>query len=153
MPLRRKPRSHSSSVKCCRSWVAHGEGQRFEPAGGLPSSRRPPTRRIISPMKKIILAVAVATLFAGVTLAQEHPEHPKSGDKAKAKSEHAYSMDELEKAITTEIETAQSKNGGSYSMKDGDKTWTMKLDHVHRERLAKLDPKTYFACTDFKSSD
>jgi hypothetical protein len=37
--------------------------------------------------------------------------------------------------------------------KDSGKTWTMKLDHVHRERLAQLDAKTYFACTDFKSSD
>jgi hypothetical protein len=37
--------------------------------------------------------------------------------------------------------------------KDGGKTWTMKLDRVYRERLARLDPKTCFACTDFKSSD
>ena len=29
----------------------------------------------------------------------------------------------------------------------------MKLDRVHRERLARLDPKTYFAWTDFKSSE
>jgi hypothetical protein len=27
------------------------------------------------------------------------------------------------------------------------------LDRVHRERLARLDPKIDFACTDFRSSD
>ncbi len=40
-------------------------------------------------------------------------------------------------------------------MKDDkeNKTWSMVLDHVHRERLSRLDAKTYFACTDFKSDD
>ena len=33
------------------------------------------------------------------------------------------------------------------------KTWLLKLDHVHRERLSRLDENTYFACTDFKSND
>ena len=64
-------------------------------------------------------------------------------------------MDELEKAITAEITTAQDKNDGWYQMKDTktDQTLKMKLDHVHRERLSRLDAKTYFACTDFKTDD
>ena len=64
-------------------------------------------------------------------------------------------MDELEKAITTEITTEQNKNGGWYKMEDPktNQTLSMKLDHVHRERLAKLDAKTYFACPDFKTDD
>jgi hypothetical protein len=104
-------------------------------------------------MHKTILAVAVAAAFALPALAQEHPEHPK--DKPQAKTEHSYSMDDLAKAITSDIQTTQDKNGGVYKMedKDANKTWSMKLDHVHRERLARIDPKTYFACTDFKSND
>jgi hypothetical protein len=106
-------------------------------------------------MKRTILVIAVAAAFSVVALAQEHPEHPKAGAKEKEKTEHVYSMDELAQAITADIETTQSKNGGWYKMEDKDakKTWSMKLDHVHKERLARLDPKTYFACTDFKSDD
>ena len=107
-------------------------------------------------MKTAILTLALSIVVAGSAFAQEHPEHPKSKSGAKQEHpSHAYSMDELEKAITSEIETAQSSNDGWYKMEDKEdqKTWSMKLDHVHRERLAKLDPKTYFACTDFKSDD
>ena len=108
-------------------------------------------------LKIAILTLALSIVVAGSAFAQEHPEHPKpkAGNEKKAPAEHAYSMDELEKAITSEIETAQAGNGGWYKMEDKEdqKTWSMKLDHVHRERLAKLDPKTYFACTDFKSDD
>ena len=107
-------------------------------------------------LKTAILTLALSIVVAGSAFAQEHPEHPKPKSDAKQEHpSHSYTMDELEKAITSEIETAQASNGGSYKMEDKEaqKTWTMKLDHVHRERLAKLDPKTYFACTDFKSDD
>ena len=30
------------------------------------------------------------------------------------------------------------------------KTWDLKLDHVHTERLSKLNADTYFACVDMK---
>lgn len=103
--------------------------------------------------QKILIAFAAALLLTGTALAQEHPEHPT--EKAPAKSAHTYTMDELEKAITSQIVGTQEKNGGKYPMKDdkADKTWSMTLDHVHRERLSRLDEKTYFACTDFKSDD
>lgn len=97
------------------------------------------------------ITFAVAFFAAAFVYAQEHPEHPTE----KHASKKGYTVDELAKAITTEIETAQQKNKGVYSMKDdkADKTWSMKLDHVHRERLARIDETTYFACTDFKSDD
>ena len=85
-----------------------------------------------------------------MVIAQEHPEHPTN--KPAPKQQKAYSMDELDKAITAEIRNAQ-KADGWYHMKDGDKTWNMKLDHVHKERLSRVDATTYFACTDFKSDD
>ncbi len=107
-------------------------------------------------MKTACLALVLAVAFGTTVFAQEHPEHPKP--KSDAKQEHpsrSYSMDELEKAITAEIVTAQDKNDGWYQMKDTqtNQTLKMKLDHVHRERLSRLDPKTYFACTDFKTDD
>jgi hypothetical protein len=101
-------------------------------------------------MKRILIFCAMLVVPAFV-YAQEHPEHPT--DKKGEKPAHSYTMDELAKAITADIENTQSKNGGVYTMKDDQKTWTMKLDHVHRERLSQIDPKTYFACTDFKSDD
>lgn len=104
-------------------------------------------------MRKMLLAVAIIATFAVWAVAQEHPEHPKpkAGEKQEH-PQHSYSMDELEKAITAEIEKAQ-KADGAYHVKDADKTWNMTLDHVHKERLARVDSKTYFACTDFKSDD
>ena len=106
-------------------------------------------------MKKTIIAILASAALSALAFAQEHPEHPKAKPADKTKAEHAYSMDELEKAITTEITTEQNKNGGWYKIEDPktNQTLSMKLDHVHRERLAKLDAKTYFACTDFKTDD
>ncbi len=92
-------------------------------------------------------------LIALALMPQEHPEHPT--DKKADKPAHSYTMDELASAITSNIEAVQKKNDGWYSMKDdkANTTLKMKLDHVHRERLAQIDPKTYFACTDFKTDD
>lgn len=102
-------------------------------------------------MKRAILALGLLCAFA--VFAQEHPEHPTS--KQPKKSDHVYSMDELEKAIVADINAKTEKDGGVYKMEDkvAKKSWNLKLDHVHKERLARLDPKTYFACTDFKSDD
>ncbi|HUJ12978.1 MAG TPA: hypothetical protein VL284_04230 [Thermoanaerobaculia bacterium] len=99
-------------------------------------------------MKSVLIGVLAIGLGAGFVIAQEHPEHPTGKTAAKK----GYSMDDLEKAITAEIENAQ-KSDGYYHVKDGDKTWNLKLDHVHKERLARTDETTYFACTDFKSDD
>jgi hypothetical protein len=97
------------------------------------------------------ITLAFALFAAAFVYAQEHPEHPT--DKHVAKK--GYTVDQLATAITNDIESTQNKNNGVYTMKDdkADKTWSMKLDHVHRERLARIDENTYFACTDFKSDD
>src|SRR5260370_24828937 len=101
-------------------------------------------------MKSVLIGALALACSVGMVIAQEHPEHPTN--KEAPKQSHAYTMDELEKAITAEILDAQ-KADGFYHLKDGDKTWNLKLDHVHKERLSRLDAKTYFACTDFKSDD
>ena len=101
-------------------------------------------------MKSVLIGALALAVSGGIAFAQEHPEHPTN--KPAAKQSKAYTMDELEKAITAEIQSAQ-KADGFYHLKDGDKTWNLKLDHVHKERLSRIDEKTYFACTDFKSDD
>lgn len=94
----------------------------------------------------LVLAIGVPQLQA-----QEHPEHPT----AKKAATKALSMDDLEKGIKAAIADKEKSGKGYYKLEDktAKKTWDLKLDHVHRERLAQLDEHTYFACTDFKSSD
>lgn len=99
-------------------------------------------------MKRLVILLASTVFALGLTaVAQEHPEHP-THKKAEKKG---YTMDDLDKAIQAAI--AENSKDGVYQLKDGDKTWDLKLDKVHRERLARTDETTYFACTDFKSSD
>ena len=98
-------------------------------------------------MKRIVILLLTAVCAAGFAFAQEHPEHPT--DKKVAKK--GYTVDDLDKAIRAAI--AAKETNGIYQLKDGDKTWDLKLDKVHRERLARVDENTYFACTDFKSAD
>jgi len=102
-------------------------------------------------VKRALIAISVLCAFAA--FAQEHPEHP--ANKPAPKNVHAYSMDELEKAIVGAINAKTEQDGGVYKVDDkvASKQWDLKLDHVHRERLARIDPTTYFACTDFKSTD
>ena len=100
---------------------------------------------------KIAHVTALAlSLSLAVVYAQEHPEHP-MGKTAKSK---AYSVDDLESSIKSAVK-AKENGDGYYALSDrsAKKTWLLKLDHVHRERLTRLDEDTYFACTDFKSSD
>ena len=101
---------------------------------------------------RLALTVVLALGVGGAALiAQEHPEHPEG----KTAASRAISIDDLEKAIKSAVAAKEKSGGGYYKLADEatKKTWLLKLDHVHRERLSRLDEKTYFACTDFKSSD
>ena len=99
-------------------------------------------------MKRVVIPILAAVFAIGFAFAQEHPsDHPT--DKKVAKK--GYTVDDLDKAIRAAI--AEKETNGVYQLKDGDKTWDLKLDKVHRERLARTDENTYFACTDFKSAD
>ena len=98
-------------------------------------------------IKRLVILLFAAVVSAGFAVAQEHPEHPT----AKKAEKKGYSVDDVDKAIRGAI--AERETNGVYQLKDADKTWDLKLDKVHRERLARVDENTYFACTDFKSSD
>lgn len=111
-----------------------------------------PARNVERTVKTTILsfALVLAVGVSGVT-AGEHPEHPTAKKAATA----AVSIADLEKGIKSAIAEKEKAGGGAYKFADKatGKTWSLKLDKVHRERLSRLDEHTYFACTDFKSSD
>ena len=95
--------------------------------------------------RKLSIALAVVSLLALNVVAQEHPEHPNSSKKAKD-----FSVTDLEKRIKEDI--AEKSKDGVFKVEDPElhKTWDLKLDHVHTERLSKLNADTYFACVDMK---
>ena len=102
-------------------------------------------------MRLALSAVLALVVGGAAVVAQEHPtEHPKGKT-----TTNAISIDDLETSIKASIAEKEKSGGGYYKLADkvAKKTWLLKLDHVHRERLSRLDEKTYFACTDFKSSD
>jgi hypothetical protein len=84
-------------------------------------------------------------------LAQEHPEHPTKQQPKKAEKE--YSTADLEKAIKAEV--ARKSENGAFELYDPElkKTWSLKLDKVHTDRLSKLSADTYFACVDMKDEN
>ncbi len=93
-----------------------------------------------------VLAVILGlTLGAFPMLAQEHPEHPEHPEEARA-----VDLDALEAAIEAQIGDMAGEDGW-IEVEDEvtGKTWTLKLDKVHRDRLSKIAPDTYFACVDF----
>ena len=100
-------------------------------------------------MKRLVIVLFAAMVGAGMAVAQEHPEHLEHPTNKTAEKK-GYTVDDLDKAIRQAI--AERETNGVYQLKDGDKTWDLKLDKVHRERLSRIDEHTYFACTDFKSS-
>lgn len=100
--------------------------------------------------RRTLLPVAIlAALFfpLSAAIAQEHPEHPRNADKAKD-----FSVSDLESAIKTDIAEKSKDTHGVFKLDDPQlkKTWDLTLDHVHKDRLAKLSSDTYFACVDMK---
>jgi hypothetical protein len=106
-------------------------------------------------MMKPIAAIATAALLVlGTNVrAQEHPEHPK--EKPSIAASDTMSLDELANAITLYIQQDTKLKGGYFLVWDAEekKPLALKLDHVHRERLASLGGGVFFACTDMKTDD
>lgn len=85
-------------------------------------------------------------------LNQEHPqEHPAEHPSEAMKID----KDNLATAIEQFVEQDAAIKGGYFLVLD-DKTGEvlkLKLDRVHKERLASLGDDTYFACADFKTPE
>jgi hypothetical protein len=100
------------------------------------------------------LTTICSAVFAGALLllgpaapaasAQEHPEHPNATK--------TVDIDALEKAIKEKIADKTKADGGVFKLEDDvlHKTWQLELVRVHRDKLARLEDGTYFACVDMK---
>ena len=113
-----------------------------------------------------IAAVAVAAVGLVVACSAEHPgsEHPSSEHPSSEhpSSEHSSAEHGAQK-ITKEkladsiadyvMQDMKLKNGYFmfYDSRDGE-VLTLKLDHVHRERVAQTAGNRYFACADFRAA-
>jgi hypothetical protein len=105
-------------------------------------------------MKSIAAVLTVALLALGTSAwAQEHPEHPKKEHPEKAKAADTMTLDELAEAITLYVERDAKLKGGWFLVYDAvdKKPLMLKLDKVHKEKLASLGGGVYFACADLKS--
>ena len=107
-------------------------------------------------MKPLIALITAALVALGTSaLAQEHPEHPKKDEKQAEHPEASEKMtlDELAEAIVAYIGQDSKLKGGYFLVYDAEekKPLALKLDKVHKERLAGLGGGVYFACTDMKT--
>lgn len=112
------------------------------------------------------LALAAAACFSVSLLAAqqskptpspapEKKEHPMEHPAEHPKSENKVSTDDIDKAIRAHIEKTSAAANGSFPVKDDvmKKTWELKLDRVHNDKLQALADGRYFACVDFKAAD
>lgn len=119
------------------------------------------------------VAIAAVVLLLGAPVAsrgQEHPEHPKGGSEHPAKGaqehpkkehpksgseRHAYTVEDMGKAIEDFVRTDSALKGGSFLVLDS-KTASvlqLKLTKVHKDKLAEVGAGLYFACADFQAAD
>ena len=63
-------------------------------------------------------------------------------------------IDDIDAAIHASIDE-QSKADGMFHVQDTvlNKTWNLKLDKVHKDKLTAMSSDTYFACVDFNADD
>jgi hypothetical protein len=96
----------------------------------------------------------VVLLPRGSNQAQEHPgEHPQEHPAGTKKS--GLSTNDLAEAIQNYVKREAALKGGFFLVYDkgADRTLTLTLERVHRERLSRVAADTYFACADFKSAE
>jgi hypothetical protein len=110
-------------------------------------------------MKRLRIASAIFVCGALIVLgaadpsiAQEHPEHPKAKNAEHPTAKGKISVDDLQKAIEARIAEKAREDGGVFKLPDHvlGKTWQLDLVRVHRDKLARLEDGTYFACVDMR---
>ncbi len=111
-------------------------------------SNRPSTTR----RSAAVALVGFAALISPCR-AQEHPtEHPHNTP-PKAAAKPSVTLKDI--AASTEKYVKEHSKGGLFHLKDkaANQDLGLKLDRVHRERLAQVGPALYFVCADFKTPD
>ena len=99
----------------------------------------------VAAVSAIVLACLPNNCYCG-----EHPEHPTGSQKPAGLNKN-----QLADAIEAYIQKEAAANDGNFPITDektGEKL-QMKLEKVHRERLARVGTDEYFACVDFKGSN
>ncbi len=81
----------------------------------------------------------------------EHPEHP-ARPAAKAKP---VQLNDVARSAAAWAKAEQKKAGGRLKVRDDQqgKDLNLKFVKIHKERLSKTAPDTYFVCADFKDQD
>ena len=82
----------------------------------------------------------------------EHPEHPKKTAE-KADEKKPVTKADIAKGIKAHIKSATKEGGGKYKLNHEGAELSLKLEKVHKDKLAQLDNGLFFACTDFQGSD
>ena len=101
----------------------------------------------------------LVVLFIGTVsaFAQEHPtEHPSEHPSEHPTSDKSdVTKETLAMAITDYVNNDAELKGGFFMVYDKEqgKALALKLDKVHKERLATLGHGVYFACADFNATD
>ncbi|MGK7345463.1 MAG: hypothetical protein ACNS63_06605 [Candidatus Nitrospinota bacterium M3_3B_026] len=78
-------------------------------------------------------------------------EHPKEHPKGDARENGAVTKEDLAKAVEDYVKKTAAKKGGHFTVYDGkeNKKLSLTLTRVHKDRLSRVGPGTYFACADF----
>jgi hypothetical protein len=119
---------------------------------------------MLSILRLIFAVVATVTLATSLALAEhptehpsEHPnEHPKAAKKEHPDSKAAGPVSKEALATAIEAHVAEVSAAASAFVVEDEATGTtlrLILDKVHKERLARVGPDTYFACADFTAAD
>ena len=105
-------------------------------------------------MKKsfsLALALSLSAALAAVSALAQQKEHPKEHPQSAKK----LSTDDLDAAIRAHIEEKSKASDGRFEVRDDvlNKTWSLELVRVHKDKLQALADGRYFACVDFKAPD
>jgi len=83
---------------------------------------------------------------------QEHPETESGQEHPSAREREPVTKERLADAITNYVTQDMRLKGNYFLFYDAkkDEVLTLKLDHVHRERVAQTADNRYFVCADFR---
>ena len=101
-----------------------------------------------------VLSFGLGPLSAAV--AEEHSkEHPKEHPTEHPKPAVLISKEDFSKIVDAQIKKASETSDGFYVVNDNvmHKSWWLKLDKIHTDKIVKLSDTKCFACADFKASD
>jgi len=102
----------------------------------------------------LALAVSLSAVLPAVSALAQQKEHPKEHPQ-NPPSEKKVSTDDIDAAIRAHIEEKSKASGGRFEVRDDvlNKTWSLELVRVHKDKLQALADGRYFACVDFKAPD